>query len=179
MITYSSPKDKYGILGNMAGGMPIYVNDVKYYAAEHLYLCGEWSNNTPEHIEVQEYIRRMPSGVYAKRCAKAKYKHIIRSDFPLFRIEWMKWVVWQKALQNPSFCEALVSTGKELIMEVVPKDEVWAAYPDKNGVYIGQNNMGKILMEVREALNNNSSPAIDTDLFNRSKIHLNGVLMSF
>ena len=179
MITYSGPRDKYGKLGNMAGSMPIYINGVKYYASEHLYLCGEWSNNTPEHLEVQEYIRRMPSGVYAKRCSKAKYKSIIRPNFREFRFDWMKWVVWKKAQQNPSFCEVLTSTGNEEIIEVVPKDPIWAAYPDENGVYVGENNMGKILMEIRECLQHNTEPMIDTELLNKAEIYLHGQLMRF
>lgn len=81
-IKYSSPKDEYGGLGNMAGGMPIVINGYKIYASEHLYLCGYWSLNTDEDRQIQQYCLRQKSGVYAKRCTKAKFR---RKRHQLFR----------------------------------------------------------------------------------------------
>ena len=90
LFTYSGPKDTcqgiaIGRLGNMAGGFHFNLFGVKWYGTEHLYLCGKWSNEGEKCVEIQEYIRKMPSGVYAKRCSKAKYESLIRPDFPTFR----------------------------------------------------------------------------------------------
>ena len=73
-----------------------------------------------------------------------------RTDFHDFKYEWMTWVVWQKALQNESFRKLLLSTGDAQIYEVVKGDTVWAVYPDENGVMQGANEMGKILMMIRD-----------------------------
>ena len=180
MISYSSPSDKpYGKLGNMAGGMAIHINGVKYYSSEHLYLCGEWSNNTPEHLEAQQFVCRQKSGAHAKWYAKAKYKHLIRADFPNFRYGWMTWCVWQKALQNNNFCEILLSTGNEEIVELNPKDVVWSKHYNDNGELVGGNGIGKILMKIRECLKTGISPQIDTELLNKAQIYLHGCLMVF
>lgn len=178
-ITYSSPKDPYGIFGNMAGGMPIVINGHKIYASEHLYLCGYWSCNTEEHKQIQAYCLSQKSGVYAKRCTKSKYIRQARPDFQAFKHDWMIWVVWQKALQNQCFRDALLATGDAHIYEVVPKDPVWAAWPDANGVLQGANGMGEILMMIRQCLRDGSEPAYNKALLNDSGIYFLGERLQF
>lgn len=178
-ITYSCPKDKYGLLGNMAGGMPIVINGHKIYASEHLYLCGYWSLNTEEHKQIQEYCLSQKSSVYAKRCTKSKYIRESRPDFHTFKHDWMIWVVWQKAQQNPRFREALLNTGDAHIYEVVPKDQVWAVWPDENGNYVGANDMGEILMMIRDSLRNHTEPTYNKALLNESGIYFLGEKLEF
>ena len=179
IITYSRPSDEYGMLGNMAGGMPIVINGHKVYASEHLYLCGYWSLNTDLHKQIQEYCLSQKSGTYAKRCTKKKYIQDARTDFHDFKHDWMIWVVWQKALQNENFCTHLLSTGGAHIYEVVPKDPVWAAYPDANGVMQGANGMGEILMMIRDCLRKNVEPTYNKDLLNKSGIYFLGEKLTF
>ena len=47
------------------------------------------------------------------------------------------------------------------------------------GYFIGQNNMGKILMLCKIALRNNTVPPIDYDLLRAKKIYLFGELLTF
>lgn len=178
-IKYSSPKDEYGGLGNMAGGMPIVINGHKIYASEHLYLCGYWSLNTEEDRQIQQYCLRQKSGVYAKRCTKAKFIKQSRADFHDFKHDWMIWVVWQKAQQNQKFRDLLLSTSDAYIYEVVPKDPVWAVWPDENGVLQGANGMGKILMMIRKCLRDHTNPPYNKDLLNKSEIWLLGERLVF
>jgi len=179
IVTYSKPSDEYGKLGNMAGGMPIVINDHKIYASEHLYLCGYWSLNTKTHRQIQDYCCSQKSGTYAKRCTKCKYKDEMRPDFQNFKYDWMIWVVWQKALQNKTFCDLLHATGDAQIHEVVKGDAVWAAWPDENGVMQGANGMGKILMMIRDCLRNNTKPSYNIDLLNQSGIYFLGERLIF
>lgn len=179
VITYSKPNDEFGALGNMAGGMPIVINGRKIYAAEHLYLCGYWSLNTELHKQAQEYCLSQKSGVYAKRCAKGKYGKQPRIDFGDFKHDWMVWVVWQKALQNEKFRDCLLSTGNAHIYEIVPKDAVWAVWPDANGVMQGANGMGKILMMIRDCLRKKTEPKFNKDLLNKSGIYFLGEKLTF
>ena len=179
VITYSRPSGEYGKLGNMAGGMPIVINGHKVYASEHLYLCGYWSLNTELHKQAQEYCLSQKSGVYAKRCTKGKYSKDARPDFHGFKYDWMVWVVWQKAQQNKSFQDLLFSTGDAPIIEVVEKDAFWAAWPDANGVYQGGNNMGLILMSIRESLRNTTEPHYNTALLNEKGIYFLGERLVF
>lgn len=179
LITYSKPSDKYGMLGNMAGGMPIVINGHKVYASEHLYLCGYWSLDTELHKQAQEYCLSQKSGVYAKRCTKGKYIKDARTDFNDFKVDWMKWVVWQKAQQNKSFRDFLLSTGETPIIEVEKDDSFWAAWPDDNGLYRGKNWMGLILTEIRDCLRNNTEPTFNKDLLNKKGIYFLGERLSF
>lgn len=185
LMTYSGPKDicggiASGKLGNMAGGFHFNLFGVKWYGTEHLYLCGEWSQECERSIEIQNYIRKMPSGVYAKRCSKAKYKSEIRQDFTTFRYDWMLWCVWQKCLLNKDFAKLLHSVPEDcIIVEVVKNDPLWAAYPDEEGIIRGANGMGKILTICRHCLLTKTEPDFNRQLLNDAGIYILGQRVVF
>lgn len=185
LLTYTGPKDSCqgiasGRLGNMAGGFHFNLFGVKWYGTEHLYLCGEWSQEGERSVEIQEYIRKMSSGVYAKRCSKAKYKAEIRPDFTAFRYDWMLWCVWQKCLLNTDFAALLVSIPEDVvIVEVVKNDPVWAACPDAEGIIRGGNAMGKILTLCRQCLLSGTEPNINRQLLNDVGIYILGTKVEF
>ena len=184
-MTYSGPKDTCqgiasGRLGNIAGGFHFNLLGVKWYGTEHLYLCGEWSTEGERSVEIQEYIRKIASGVYAKRCSKAKYKAEIRTDFTSFRYDWMLWCVWQKCKLNREFAMLLRSIPEDaVIVEVVKNDPVWAAYPDSEGIIRGGNAMGKILTICRHCLITGTEPDINRQLLNEVGIYILGNRVEF
>lgn len=185
LLTYSGPKDTCqgfasGKLCNMAGGFRFNLFGVMWYATEHLYLCGEWSEAGERSVEIQKYIRSHPSGVYAKRCSKGKYKAEIRPDFATFRYDWMLWCVWQKCLLNKDFAALLRNVPDDaVIVEVVKKDPVWAAYPDAEGIIRGGNAMGKILTICRRCLITGTEPEINRQLLNDAGIYILGNKVEF
>lgn len=61
---------------------------------------------------------------------------------------------------------------KKCEIDKLYKDEI-AKYPLR-GVYYGQNNMGKILMLCKIAIENNEEPNIDYDMLRKSNIYLMG-----
>lgn len=190
LLTYGKPGDMCqidghdfpsGRLGNMSGGFHFTLLNLKWYSSEHLYLCGEWSLNTDECIEAQHYVRKMKSGTWAWRYSKAKYRNIIRPDFPSFRHQWMLWCVWQKCRLNEDFAKLLTSIPDDVvIVEVVKKNDlVWATNLDENGIIHGGNAMGKILTICRRHLLNGTNPNINTELLNASDIHILGQRIQF
>ena len=185
LLTYSGPKDTCqgvatGRLCDMAGGFRFNLWGVKWYGTEHLYLCGEWSTEGERSVEIQEYIRKIASGVYAKRCSKAKYKAEIRTDFTSFRYDWMLWCVWQKCKLNREFAMLLRSIPEDaVIVEVVKNDPVWAAYPDSEGIIRGGNAMGKILTICRQCLITGTEPDINRQLLNEVGIYILGNRVEF
>ena len=185
VLSYSGPTNTCGgfasgRLGNMAGGFHFNLFGVKWYGTEYLYLCGEWSEEGEQSIEIQNYIRKIPSGTFAKRCSKAKYENLIRQDFTQFRHQWMLWCVWQKCLLNNDFATFLKSIPEDrVIVEVVKNDPVWAAWPDEEGILRGGNAMGKILTICRRCLKNNTQPEIDTQLLNDAGIYILGHKVNF
>lgn len=185
ILTYSGPNDTcqgfpIGKLANMAGGFPHSVLGHLWRSTEHLYLCGEWSNDTPEHRAIQEDVCTATSGYAAKRYKKSKHKRHIRPDFTSFRYDWMLWCVWQKCLASESFNRLLRSVPDgSTIVELVKNDPVWAAYPDAQGIIRGGNAMGKILALCRSHLIAGTEPPINRQLLNDAHIYILGQKVDF
>lgn len=185
IIRYSKPHDVCdGIeihLGNQAGGFPFVCLGHHFRSVEHLYLLGEWSLEGDEYKAIQEDIMSCPSGWAAKRYKKPKYYRKIREDFKSFRHHWMLWCIWQKCIGNSDFRQHLLSMPDDaVIVEVVPKDKVWAAYPNaETGMLEGGNAVGKILTICRRCLIEQRVPQIDTELLNRANIYILGERVRF
>lgn len=184
IIHYSKPHDTCeGIelhLGNMASGFPHTVLGHTWKSTEHLYLLGEWSDNTPEHLNIQKDVLTATSGYAAKRYKKSKYKKQIREDFTSFRLDWMLWCIWQKCLHSETFRNHLLSIPQDrVIVELVKNDPVWAAYPDEQGIIRGGNAVGKCLTICRRCLVEGFSPRINYDLLNSSNIYILGERVIF
>lgn len=71
----------------------------------------------------------------------------------------MKTVCYEKFKQNPDLRDILVATGHRMLAEAAPKDFYWSIGMSKDNtqalnedLWVGQNNLGKILMEVRDEL---------------------------
>ncbi len=103
-------------LSNMFSGFPFTVNGLEWQDSEKLYLCGEYSNNTEEHNQIQQELMAYKSGYAAKRFGKNKHKKQVRADFAEFRIQWMLWVVWQKCKGNTDFRNLLLSLPDDVIL---------------------------------------------------------------
>lgn len=185
LLTYSKPSSTCdgfpsGKLGNMAGGYPFNLLGTRWLGSEFLYLCGEWSQEGDRSVEIQNYVRQMKSGAWAWRCSKAKYKNEIRSDFPMFRHQWMLWCVWQKCKQNKDFARLLMSVPDDrIVVEVEEHDPVWAVIPSEQGVLRGCNAMGKILTICKRCLVAGTEPEIDTQLLNAAGIFILGNRITF
>lgn len=184
IITYSKPGDicgdfPAGKLGNQAGGFPFDALGRTWRSSEHLYLLGYWSGPEGANIAIQEDVLSAPSGYAAKRFKKPKHIREARPDFKEWKHDWMTWVVWQKCLGNEAFRNLLLATGDAEIIEVEKNDPTWAAWPDANGNYVGENGMGKVLMACREALRNNTAPSINTNLLNSSNVWILGQKVQF
>jgi ribA/ribD-fused uncharacterized protein len=72
------------------------------------------------------------------------------------RMEIVKRGIWLKFSQNPDLLDMLLSTKNNLLAEASPFDRVWGIGLNKNQAkfmhpdnWIGQNLLGKILMELR------------------------------
>ena len=180
IIHYSAPNSMCGDfpagkLCNMAGGFPFEALGYQWRGSEYLYLLGYWSASPSEQNNaIQHDLLSATSGYAAKRYKKNKHKSQARPDFLQWRHEWMLWVVWQKCLGNTAFRELLLATGDALIVEVVERDPVWAAWYNTEGQLVGANAMGKILMLCRDALRSGVPPMIDTAKLNEVGIFILG-----
>lgn len=103
-------------LCNMTSCYPFEVEGVKWRSSEDLYLAGEFSNDTHDHLAIQEELRAAKSPYAAKRFVKGKHRKQVREDFAEFRTQWLLWVVWQKCKGNIDFRRKLLSIPDDVIL---------------------------------------------------------------
>ena len=133
---YDRWKDKLIPLGNMNGGYPFELNGFKFPTSENAYICGLFSNNTPEHQAIQKVLLSETNGYLAKKKIRAYNEDKGRSDWESFNVDWMIYVVWMKAKLNKDFQKILLSLPENVMLiedvsfKHAPKDGV-----DKNLVW--------------------------------------------
>ena len=103
-------------LSNMAGGFPFEFAGHHWKDSERLYLCGEFSNDTERHRNIQQRLIDAFSGYAAKRFVKNPNKQDVRSDFLSFRLQWMLFCVWQKCKGNADFRHLLCQIPENVIL---------------------------------------------------------------
>ena len=136
MINYF--RNKYGFLSNMYPS-PIILGGIRYTCAEAAFQAVKLKDKS------QRVMFQGLSGPAAKQLGR---RIPLREDWNNIRIDVMRWIVKEKFSQNPALSIMLVQTGtEELIEENTWGDRFWGIC---NG--IGENNLGKILMEVRSSL---------------------------
>ena len=167
--------EKYGGFSNMAAGYLIKIptsTPSNFYTSEALYQAARW----PNEPSVQKLIARKRSPLDAKRSTREFIKDG-RQDWPQVKVKIMKWCLRAKLICNwHSFGKLLRSTGNMPIVEISYRDPFWGAKPNGNYI-IGQNALGRLLMEIRRDLVDNEDilkelkpPEINDFLFFDSKV---------
>lgn len=76
-----------------------------------------------------------------------------RPDWDAVRVEVMRWVLRVKLSQNwEVFGRLLLSTEQRPIVEESARDTFWGAKPTGVHILLGQNVLGRLLMELRSSL---------------------------
>lgn len=109
-------KDVYVPLGNMNSGFPYKIAGVKFNQSEGAYISGMFSDNTPEHIAVQQELAVAKSGMDAKKDIRHRYQSIARKDWYDFNVEWMVYCVWRKCKGSKKFRDLLLAIPREAII---------------------------------------------------------------
>jgi ribA/ribD-fused uncharacterized protein len=146
VIVYRT-KERFGGLSNMASGFPLRVNGVSILTTEALYQACRF----PLLPEVQREIIRQHSPMTAKMKSKPHRKNS-RPDWDMVRYKVMRWCLRVKLAQHyEEFGALLLSTLDCSIVEQSRKDDYWGAIVSADeDKLIGQNVLGRLLMELRE-----------------------------
>ena len=96
-------------LGNMCGGFDFSLGGLHFFGSEQAYICGLFSDGSPEHAAIQRELIAETNGYAAKKRIRRKYESLGRPDWESFNIEWMKYVVWNKVKWNSEFRRLLLS----------------------------------------------------------------------
>ena len=152
VVVYKT-KELFGGLSNMASGYPLRINGVRILTTEALYQSCRY----PHLPDVQQTIIDQHSPMTAKMKGKP-YRKDSRPDWGEVRYKVMRWCLRVKLAQNyKEFGRLLLATRERPIVEQSRKDDYWGALASMNDdVLIGQNVLGRLLMELREILKQDS-----------------------
>lgn len=85
------------------------------------------------------------------------YRKDSRPDWDDVRVKVMKWCLRVKLVHNwNKFSQLLLSTGDCPIVEDSRKDNYWGAMPQEDDTLNGQNVLGRLLMDLRKKLREDS-----------------------
>lgn len=134
----SSFRDEYFFLSNFYP-VEIKLDGMVYPNAEAAFQAQKTMD-----VEERRKFSMLKNPVQAKRLGR---KVKLRDDWEEVKLDIMTKIVSQKFLQHPRLIELLLQTGDEELVEGNKwGDRFWGVCKGK-----GQNNLGKILMKIREA----------------------------
>ena len=142
-IFFYSQNQEYGEFSNYAP-FGIEIDGLWYPTVEHYYQSQKF-----EDIDYAELIRNAETPKKASELGKSK-NALIKPNWDDIRLETMKKAVTVKFKTHPKLQEVLLATDNAELVENSPYDYFWGCGKDGSG----QNNLGKILMEIRETLKN-------------------------
>ena len=159
VVVYKTKED-FGGLSNMTSGYPLQINGVRILTTEALYQACRF----PHMPEVQREIIAQHSPMTAKMKSKP-YRKDSRPDWDDVRYKVMRWCLRVKLAQNyEEFGRLLLATRDRPIVEQSRKDDYWGAKltDETDNTLIGQNVLGRLLMELREKLKDDADGVLKT-----------------
>ena len=155
-VVFCKTNEEFGGLSNMAPGFPLRVNGIDILTSEALYQACRF----PHLPDVQRLIITQKSPMTAKMKSKP-YRSQSRGDWDVVRVRIMRWCLRVKLAWNwTEFRDLLLATGGRPIVEKSRKDDFWGAKVRSDGVLVGVNLLGRLLMELREELRGASCEAL-------------------
>jgi ribA/ribD-fused uncharacterized protein len=140
-ICFYSKSPEYGWLSNFSEhGFSL--DGVSWPSVEHYYQAQKYAGT-----EAAERIRQADSPLKARKAGQDR-SLVPRPDWDAVKEEVMRRAVRAKFEQNRRLREQLLATGEEELIHESGSDRFWGR--SKEGA--GENRLGAILMEVREAL---------------------------
>jgi N-glycosidase YbiA len=138
--------EPYGCFSNFSPHR-IDLEGVIWSTSEHYYQAQKFVGTQYHHLCGQ--IRQAASPELAAAIGRNPL-HIVRSDWNLLKTNIMYRAVFTKFKSHSDLKALLLGTGEALIVENSPTDSYWGCGPDG----LGQNQLGKVLMQIRQELRN-------------------------
>jgi len=174
-VSFRKTKELYGGLSNMCSGFPIQIGEDIFLTSESLYQVCRFN----EYSDIQRIIQGEKSPMSSKMKSK-KYILNTRSDWDDVRVGIMNWCIRMKLKCNwNKFSNLLLSTGNKQIIEDSHKDRFWGCVVDENNYLVGRNVLGKLLVNLREELKNESISLNNLNLEKIDDLKLFGVTIDF
>jgi putative DNA methylase len=146
VVCFRKTNETFGGLSNMAPGFPLRIHGTLVFTSEALYQACRF----PHMPDVQREIISQSSPMTAKMKSKP-YRKESRADWDAVRVKVMRWCLRVKLAQHPEkFGELLRATDGKAIVEESLRDDFWGAKPQPGDQLIGQNVLGRLMMELRQ-----------------------------
>ena len=140
-IAFFLKSPEYGWLSNLSeDGLAL--DGIHWRSVEHYYQAQKHAGT-----EAAERIRRADSPLKARKAGQDR-SLVPRSDWPAVKEDVMRRAVQAKFEQNRRLRERLIATGNDMLIHESGSDLFWG----RNRDGAGDNRLGIILMEVREAV---------------------------
>ncbi len=140
-IHFYSVNAEHGELSNFAP-YPIALKGKRWPTSEHFFQAQKFTNASD-----QEEIRRANSPMMAARMGRDR-KRKLRRDWESAKIGVMREAVEAKFRQHDELRVLLLATGSATLVEHTENDDFWGDGGDGSG----RNELGRVLMAVRERL---------------------------
>lgn len=152
---YSDSKDKFSVFSNLyEPPTAIYIDGKSWPTVEHYFQAMKFPTDPAYQESIRQAVSpkratdRYASGKMAKKMGASR-EHTIRPDWNTYRLEVMKKALREKFTQDDSLYNLLLQeTGNADLLENSPSDSYWGV--GRNGK--GQNQMGRLLMQLRAEL---------------------------
>jgi ribA/ribD-fused uncharacterized protein len=151
-ILFYLKRDPYGWLSNFSPH-GIEMRGRVWPTVEHYYQAQKFAGTDRER-----QIHEAPNPGTAKAMAHER-SHPVRADWEAVKYGVMREAVLKKFETHTDLREALLATGDEALVENAPDDYYWGCGADATG----ENNLGKILMEVRSMMRGRAGQTVAAD----------------
>jgi len=142
---YRANEKPYGAFSNLYR-RPVFFEGTIFPTSEHAYQAGK-----ARKPEVRAWLLAAPSPALVAMAAHGLYTWDIVPDWAATKFDRMRQIVAAKFSQHPDLADLLMSTGESRLVESATVDNaVNRTWGEVNGR--GQNMLGIMLMEVRDAL---------------------------
>ncbi|MGB5631157.1 MAG: NADAR family protein [Waterburya sp.] len=140
-IFFYSKCPEYSWLSNFSNSK-FTLDDLKWSSVEHFYQAQKFLET-----ETFEQIRRSATPLKARKAGQNR-SLVPRPDWHQVKEEVMRRAIYAKFEQNKQLKLRLLATGEEELIHHSSRDLFWGC--NKEG--IGDNRLGKIIMEIRHSL---------------------------
>ncbi len=143
-IYFYKVSDPYGCFSNFSLH-PIEIEGIPWQTVEHYYQAQKFVGS--ENESLIQVIRNVSTPMEAAQIGRDRTLKL-RSDWEDVKQQVMWQGVLTKFLRHTDIQAILLDTGEALLVEDSPTDYYWGCGQDKTG----QNQLGKILMNVRQEI---------------------------
>ena len=147
---YRANEKPYGVFSNLCK-REMRFDYLYFYTAEHAYQYGK-----PRRDAVREWLLAAPEPWLLAMAAHALPPRAVVPGWSKTKVDRMRRVVMEKFRQHDDLREILLGTGDARIAETCRTNDAvsrfWGEVENASGIYVGQNWLGRILMETREKL---------------------------